>query len=127
LHKDAALRYLSLRKKAGDDGTSMASLGALRDPEYDKGELELLADALGLLIDLGDLNHVQTQGTRDAIGNLHRIRDTVVFPQLAKPQLFLAFSDAADQEVSIHPKFIGLRSNEGSRVDKQLEDVPPRV
>jgi hypothetical protein len=105
----------------------MASLGALRDPEYDKGELELLADALGVLIDLGDLNHVQTQGTRDAIGNLRRIRDTVVFPQLAKPQLFLAFSDAADQEVSINPKFIGLRSNEGSRVDKQLEDVPPRV
>lgn len=99
MHKDAALRYLSLRKKAGDDGTNIASLGALRDPEYDKGELELLADALGVLIDLGDLNHVQTQGTLDAIGKLRRIRDTVVFPQLAKPQLFLAFSDAADQEV----------------------------
>jgi hypothetical protein len=67
--------------------------------EYDSGELELLADALGVLIDLGDLNHVQTQGTRDAIGNLRRIKGTVVFPQIAKPQLFLAFSGGADQEV----------------------------
>jgi hypothetical protein len=67
--------------------------------EYSRSELELLADALGVLIDLDDLNQMQTQGTRDAIGNLRRIKDTVVFPQIAKPQLFLAFSAAADQEV----------------------------
>jgi hypothetical protein len=78
---------------------ALESATNLNIAEYDSGELELRADELGVLIDLADLNHVQTQGARDAIGNLRKIRGTVVFPQLAKPQLFLAFSAAADQEV----------------------------
>jgi hypothetical protein len=67
--------------------------------EFDTGELDLLADALGVLLDLRELHEVQTQGTRDAIRNLRRIKDIVVFPQLAKPQIFLAFSARADPEV----------------------------
>jgi len=67
--------------------------------EFDHQELALLADALGVLLDLRDLNQVQTQGTRDAINNLRRIKDAVVFPQIARPQLFVAFSGSADQEV----------------------------
>jgi hypothetical protein len=67
--------------------------------EFDHQELALLADALGVLLDLRDLNQVQTQGTRDAINNLRRIKDAVVFPQIARPQLFVAFSGNADQEV----------------------------
>jgi hypothetical protein len=67
--------------------------------EFDSQELVVLADALGVLIDLFDLNKVQTQGTRDAISNLRRIREAVVFPQIALPQIFLAFSAKADQEV----------------------------
>jgi len=67
--------------------------------DYDRNELELLADALGVLIDLSNLNQVQTQGTRDAITNLRRTKAAVVFPQIARPQIFLAFSAAADQEV----------------------------
>src|SRR5215218_7632235 len=67
--------------------------------EFDPQELALLADALGVLLALRDLNHIQTQGTRDAINNLRRIKDAVVFPQIARPQLFVAFSGRADQEV----------------------------
>jgi hypothetical protein len=67
--------------------------------EFDSQELVVLADALGVLIDLYDLNKVQTQGTRDAISNLRRIREAVVFPQIALPQIFLAFSAKADKEV----------------------------
>jgi hypothetical protein len=66
---------------------------------YDTRELELLADALGVLIDLRDLNEVQSQGTQDAVKNLRRIKESVVFPQIAKPQIFVAFSSRADQEV----------------------------
>jgi hypothetical protein len=67
--------------------------------EFDSEELALLADALGVLLDLRDLNQVQTQGTRDAISNLRRIKESVVFPQIARPQIFVAFSARADQEV----------------------------
>ena len=67
--------------------------------EFDNEELRLLADALGVLIDLRDLNDVQTQGTRDAVSNLRRIKESVVFPQIAKPQMFVAFSSKAEAEV----------------------------
>jgi hypothetical protein len=67
--------------------------------EFDTAELDLLADALGVLLDLRELHAVQTQGTRDAIRNLRRIKDVVVFPQIAKPQIFVAFSARADREV----------------------------
>jgi hypothetical protein len=67
--------------------------------EFDSQELALLADALGVLMDLNDLNKIQIQGTRDAISNLRRIKESVVFPQIALPQIFLAFSARADQEV----------------------------
>jgi hypothetical protein len=66
--------------------------------EFDIRELDLLADALGVLIDSCDLNHVQTQGTREAVDNLRRIKKAVV-PQIARPQIYLAFSPRSDEEV----------------------------
>lgn len=67
--------------------------------EYDRHELTLLADALGALLDLRDLHEVQTQGTRDAVSDLRRIKEAVVFPQIARPQVFVAFPAQADAEV----------------------------
>jgi hypothetical protein len=67
--------------------------------DFDNQELLVLADALGVLIDLCELNLVQAQGTRDAITNLRKVRQAVVFPQIALPQIFLAFSARADREV----------------------------
>jgi hypothetical protein len=67
--------------------------------DYDRQELRVLADALGVLLDLRHLNDVQSLGTRDAVANLRRIKQAVVFPQVAKPRVFVAFSSRADQEV----------------------------
>jgi hypothetical protein len=78
---------------------ALESTAYLDKSEYDSRELELLADTLGVLMDLDNLNQLQTQGTRDAIRNLRNTRDNVVFPQIAKPQIFLAFSAGADQDV----------------------------
>jgi hypothetical protein len=67
--------------------------------EFDRQELALLADALSTLLDLRDLHEVQTQGTRDAVRNLRRLREAVVFPQIALPQVFVASPMKADAEV----------------------------
>jgi hypothetical protein len=67
--------------------------------EYDREELIRLADALGILISLENTHDVQTQGTRDAINELRATKRSVVFPQMVKPQIFLAFSAEADKEV----------------------------
>jgi len=91
--------------------------------EFDNEELRLLADALGVLIDLRDLNDVQTQGTRDAVSNLRRIKESVVFPQIAKPQMFVAFSSKAEAEVvgvlaDVVSQFSGmLRTVQWKRID----------
>ena len=67
--------------------------------DFDRQELRVLADALGVLLDLRHLNDVQTLGTRDAVTNLRQIKDAVVFPQIAKPRVFVAFSSRADKQV----------------------------
>jgi hypothetical protein len=45
------------------------------------------------------LNQVQVQGTRDAIAYLRRIKETITFPQLARPQMFVGFPNKADEQV----------------------------
>jgi hypothetical protein len=65
--------------------------------EVATGELVLLADALGVLIELRDLDQYQTQLTREAISSLGQ--ETLRFPRIVKPQIFVTFSGEADQDV----------------------------
>jgi hypothetical protein len=64
-----------------------------------KDELSLFGDALAILFDLHRANRAQVQGTKDAISELQvRLRDSK-FPHLTKPQIFIASSHQADDEV----------------------------
>ncbi len=67
--------------------------------EVAKDELRLLADALAILYDLQQANRAQATGTRDAISELQDILSTTKFPRLTKPQIFIASSSRADDQV----------------------------
>jgi hypothetical protein len=62
-------------------------------------ELEMLADAIAVLIELRDANKVQVEGTDQAVGQLGRFLNTAKFPRLTKPNLFLSSASDADQGV----------------------------
>jgi hypothetical protein len=62
-------------------------------------ELEMLAEAIAILIELRDANKVQVEGTDQAVGQLGRFLSTAKFPRLTKPNLFLASADDADERV----------------------------
>jgi hypothetical protein len=67
--------------------------------EATKTELELVADALAILIDLSQANRVQSSATKDVLSELREILHAGRFPKLAKPQIFVASSSQADQQV----------------------------
>jgi hypothetical protein len=62
-------------------------------------ELEMLAEAIAILIELRDANKVQVEGTDQAVGQLGRFLGTAKFPRLTRPNLFLASADDADEAV----------------------------
>jgi hypothetical protein len=62
-------------------------------------ELEMLAEAIAVLIELRDANKVQVEGTNEAVGQLGRFLNTAKFPRLTKPNLFLSSPTDADQRV----------------------------
>lgn len=64
-----------------------------------KDELSLFSDALAILFDLHRANRAQIQGTKDAISGLQAILRESTFPHLTKPQIFVASSQRADDEV----------------------------
>jgi hypothetical protein len=64
-----------------------------------KDELSLFSDALAILFDLHRANRAQIQGTKDAISGLQAILRENTFPHLTKPQIFVASSQRADDEV----------------------------
>jgi hypothetical protein len=64
-----------------------------------KKELQTLAEAIAILIELRDANKTQAEGTEKAVGQLARFLGTAKFPRLTKPNLFLASADDADMRV----------------------------
>ena len=64
-----------------------------------KKELQTLAEAIAILIELRDANKTQAEGTEKAVGQLARFLGTAKFPRLTKPNLFLASPDDADMHV----------------------------
>jgi hypothetical protein len=86
--------------------------------DFDREEFLLLADSIGVLLDLRSLNDVQAQGTRDALGTLRQIKAAVTFPQVSKPQVFVAFSSRADREV------VGIILDELEKLEDRLRILP---
>jgi hypothetical protein len=54
---------------------------------------------LAILIDLSQANRVQSSATKDVLSELREILHAGRFPKLAKPQIFVASSSQADQQV----------------------------
>lgn len=77
----------------------LESTSYLEITEVAKDELLLLADAVAILLELRQTNKAQVVGTRAALSDLKSILADARFPRLARPQLFLAFSGRADDEV----------------------------
>jgi hypothetical protein len=67
--------------------------------EVAKNELRLLADALGILLELWYINQSQSDCTRGALGELGELLSLARFPRLARPHFFVGFSNRADPAV----------------------------
>ena len=63
-------------------------------------EMQLLGDALAILLELWELNESQSQLTDEAVGDLRDMITNAKFPKLAKPQVFVAHSSRADEQVT---------------------------
>jgi len=66
-----------------------------------KLELRRLADALGILYGLWDVSKASAEHKERAIGDLQDMLERARFPKLAKPHVFVAFSQRADENVTI--------------------------
>jgi hypothetical protein len=77
----------------------LESTAYLEITDVAKDELLLLADALSILMELRQTNRSQVTGTRDAVSDLEAILADTKFPRLTKPQIFVAFSARADDDV----------------------------
>jgi len=66
-----------------------------------KLELRRLADSLGILYGLWDVNKASSECKDHAIGDLRDLLDRARFPKLAKPHVFVAFSNKADETVTL--------------------------
>ena len=64
-----------------------------------KQELQLLADAIAILLELYEVNRSQSQQTASAIFDLQERLESARFPKLTRPHFFLAFSNRADEAV----------------------------
>jgi hypothetical protein len=67
--------------------------------EIAKNELQLLASALGILLELWYVNQSQSDCTRGALGELGELLSLARFPRLARPHFFIGFSNRADRAV----------------------------
>jgi hypothetical protein len=63
-------------------------------------ELERLADALAILLELWYVNKTQARYTSEAIADLNQMLISARFPRLAKPHFFVAYSKRADPAVT---------------------------
>jgi hypothetical protein len=65
-----------------------------------KTELQLLADSIGILLELYELNRAQSSMTSAAIFELQENLESAQFPRLTRPHFFVAFSNRADSVVT---------------------------
>jgi Predicted nucleotide-binding protein containing TIR-like domain len=77
----------------------LESTSFLEITEVAKDELLLLADAVAILSELRQTNRAQVTGTRAALQDLKTVLNSTKFPRITKPQVFIAFSSRADDEV----------------------------
>jgi len=106
--------------------------------DFDPEELRVLADALGVLYDLEEIHKMQTQGTKDALDHLGRIKELAGPLRHITPQVFVSFSDRADDEVvgillevlqdlETQPRVVTWRDIDasgqiGEQIDKAIND-----
>jgi hypothetical protein len=77
----------------------LESTSYLEIADVTKDELTLLADTIAILLELRQANRAQIAGTRAAVGDLSLTLRNTKFPRLTKPQIFVAFSDRADDSI----------------------------
>jgi hypothetical protein len=63
-------------------------------------ELQRLADALAILLELWYVNRTQSEYTSEAIADLNQMLSAAKFPRLARPHFFVGYSNRADSAVT---------------------------
>lgn len=63
-------------------------------------EMGLLGDALATLLELWEVNETHSWLTAEAVSDLREMLTKAEFPRLAQPQIFVAYSERADGQVT---------------------------
>jgi len=92
---------MPLRAKAPLGLYLFESCSYLGITEVAKTELRILGNAIGILLDLYEVNRNQSKLTESAIFELQDQLESAKFPRLAKPHFFFASSTRADQPVTM--------------------------
>jgi hypothetical protein len=101
--RDHAVRtvvVLPLRRQRSLGVCYFETLTDIGITEVAKVELQRLADAIAILLELYEANLVQTSMTSAAIFELQERLEKAKFPQLTRPHFFLAFPSQADKHVT---------------------------
>jgi hypothetical protein len=99
-HAARTLVALPLRRQRSLGVCYFETLSDIGITEVAKVELQRLADATSILLELYEANLVQTSMTSAAIFELQERLERAKFPQLTRPHFFLAFSSQADKQVT---------------------------
>ena len=96
----STLIVVPLRRKRPLGVLCMESRNYLEATDVARKEFQLLGDSLAILLDLWELNVSQSEQTDEAVADLRDMITNAKFPRLAKPQVFVAHSSRADEQVT---------------------------
>ena len=96
----STLIVVPLQRKRAPGVLCIESRNYIEATDVARKEMQLLGDSLAILLELWELKESQSQQTDEAVADLRDMITHAKFPKLAKPQVFVAHSDRADEQVT---------------------------
>lgn len=96
----STLIVVPLRRRRAVGAFCFESPHYLEATDVARSEFGLLGDALATLLELWDVNETHSSLTGQAVADLRDMLTNAEFPRLAQPQIFIAHSTRADEQVT---------------------------
>jgi hypothetical protein len=96
----STLIVVPLRRRRPLGAFCLESPWYLEATDVARSELGLLGDAMATLLELWEVNETHSWLTAEAVADLRDMLTSARFPKLAQPQIFVAHSSRADEQVA---------------------------
>jgi hypothetical protein len=96
----STLIVVPLRRRRALGAFCIESASYLEATDVALREMGLLGDALATLLELWEVNETHSSLTSEAVRDLREMLTRAKFPRLARPQIFVAYSERADGQVT---------------------------